>query len=70
MLTEQYGQENKHVPHHVLHQHSSAEKRIMYHFRESLWNEIFVRYMGQKTLERQVLEQLDNDMIEPEDIKL
>ncbi len=42
------------------------EKRVIYHFRESLWNEIFIRYMGEKTLERQVLQQLDNDMIAPE----
>lgn len=42
------------------------EKRVIYHFRESLWNEIFIRYMGQKTLEQQILQQLDNDMIAPE----
>lgn len=41
-------------------------KQAIYHFRESLWNEIFVRYMGQKTLENQVLKQLDNEMIAPE----
>jgi len=40
--------------------------RYAYHFRESLWNEIFVRYMGFKNLANQVLEQLDNDMIAPE----
>ncbi|MFY9227858.1 MAG: TIGR00730 family Rossman fold protein [Candidatus Microsaccharimonas sp.] len=40
--------------------------RYAYHFRESLWNEIFVRYMGFKNLATQVLEQLDNDMIAPE----
>lgn len=40
--------------------------RYVYHFRESLWNEIFARYMGQKVLEEQVLVQLDNDMIAPE----
>lgn len=45
---------------------ASYEKRVIYHFRESLWNEIFMRYMGQKTLEQQVLQQLDNDMIAPE----
>ncbi len=43
-------------------------KRAIYHFRESLWNEIFVRYMGQKTLEKQVLDQLDNSVIKPEDL--
>lgn len=42
------------------------ERRVIYHFRESLWNEIFMRYMGQKTLENQVLKQLANDMIAPE----
>ena len=42
------------------------EERELYHFRESLWNEIFIRYMGQKTLEKQILDQLDNDMIAPE----
>ncbi len=41
-------------------------KLEIYHFRESLWNEIFMRYMGEKTLEQQVLQQLDNDMIAPE----
>ncbi len=42
------------------------KERAIYHFRESLWNEIFVRYMGQKNLEEQVLSQLDNNMIAPE----
>ncbi len=42
------------------------ENRAIYHFRESLWNEIFIRYMGQKTLERQILKQLDNEMVAPE----
>jgi uncharacterized protein (TIGR00730 family) len=42
------------------------ENRYAYHFRESLWNEIFVRYMGFKNLAAQVLEQLDNSMIAPE----
>lgn len=40
--------------------------RYAYHFRESLWNEIFVRYMGFKNLAAQVLGQLDNSMIAPE----
>lgn len=42
------------------------ENRTIYHFRESLWNEIFMRYMGQKMLKDQILQQLDNDMIAPE----
>lgn len=44
------------------------EQRIIYHFRESLWNEIFIRYMGQKTLKEQILKQLDNEMIAPESL--
>ena len=44
----------------------SYQGRYAYHFRESLWNEIFVRYMGFKNLASQVLSQLDNDMVAPE----
>lgn len=46
------------------------ENRYVYHFRESLWNEIFMRYMGHKNLEHQILSQLDNDMIAPEALKV
>lgn len=46
----------------------SYEDRYIYHFSESLWNEVFIRYMGKKTLEEQILKQLDNDMIEPENL--
>lgn len=42
------------------------QDRAVYHFRESLWNEIFIRYLGQKTLESQIMKQLDNEMIAPE----
>lgn len=45
------------------------DERVIYHFRESLWNEIFIRYMGHKNLEEQVLKQLDNDMIKPERLR-
>lgn len=41
-------------------------QQVVYHMRESLWNEVFIRYLGQKTLERQVLKQLDNEVIAPE----
>lgn len=47
----------------------SYESRYFYHFRESLWNEIFMRYMGHKNLENSILKQLDNDMIAPENLK-
>lgn len=43
--------------------------RYLYHFRESLWNEIFARYLGQQTLEDQILTRLDNDVIAPEELK-
>lgn len=44
------------------------ETAYSYHFRESLWNELFSRYMGAKNLREQVLNQLDNDMIAPEEL--
>ncbi len=46
------------------------EGRYAYHFRESLWNELFARYMGMPNLEHQILAQLDNDMIAPEGLKV
>jgi hypothetical protein len=46
------------------------ESRYVYHFRESLWNELFVRYMGYPNLEHQILQQLDNDMVAPERLKV
>ncbi len=48
---------------------NSYEQRLVYHARESLWNEIFMRYMGHKNLEDQILKQLDNDMIAPENLE-
>lgn len=42
------------------------EERYLYHFRESLWNEVFARYMGEKVLEEQLLGKLDNAIIKPE----
>lgn len=41
--------------------------RYLYHFRESLWNELLSTYIGQENLKKQILLQLDNDLIEPED---
>lgn len=49
--------------------HESYERRYAYHFRESLWNELFARYMGFANLKQQLLEQLNNDMIAPEKLK-
>lgn len=48
----------------------SYEERYVYHFRESLWNEIFIRYMSYANLEQQILQQLDNDMVAPEKLKV
>lgn len=42
--------------------------RYLYHFRESLWNEVFARYMGSDVLRQQVLERLDNEIIKPEEL--
>jgi len=44
------------------------EQREIYHFRESLWNEIFARYLGEKTLRDQVLKKLDNNMVKVENL--
>jgi len=44
----------------------SYPERYLYHFRESLWNEVFARYMGEKVLEEMLLEKLDNAIIKPE----
>jgi hypothetical protein len=44
------------------------QQRAIFHFREALWNELFMRYMGEKSLEQQILRQLDNNLIAPETI--
>jgi hypothetical protein len=44
--------------------------RYYYHFRESLWNEIFIRYMGFDNLREQVLQELNNNMIAPEKLNV
>lgn len=46
----------------------SFEERYLYHFRESLWNEVFSRYMGSDVLRQQILERLDNEIIKPEEL--
>lgn len=42
------------------------EDRYLYHFRESLWNEVFARYMSEASLEEQLLIKLDNAIVKPE----
>jgi hypothetical protein len=49
---------------------TSYNRRNYYHFRESLWNELFIRYMGEQTLEKQVLKQLGMHLIVPESLKI
>ena len=44
------------------------EERVHYHFRESLWNELFSRYMGENVLEQQILKSLDSQMATKETI--
>lgn len=46
------------------------DNRLFFHVRESLWNELFTRYMGEANLEDQILKQLDNNMIAPERLKI
>lgn len=41
------------------------ENRYVHHLRSSLWNEIFVRYMGIKNLSDQVLGQINNETVDP-----
>lgn len=46
------------------------QERILTHMRASLWNELFMRYMGHKVFERQVLQQLDSNLILPDKLAL
>lgn len=39
------------------------DQRLHYHLRDSLWNELFIRYLSQPTLERQLLRQLDEQIM-------
>lgn len=40
----------------------------IHHMRDSLWNEIYLRYIGEEALEKQVLRQLDTDLLDPESV--
>lgn len=44
------------------------EDAYFYHFRESLWNELFSRYMGADNIRERVMKQLDRPMIDPQEI--
>lgn len=41
-------------------------KQSVRHMRDSLWNEIYLRYIGEKAVESQVVAQLSSDTIEPD----
>ncbi len=41
----------------------SYENRVYYHMQEGLWNELYARYFGQRSLENQILRQLDEQTI-------
>ena len=41
------------------------EQRVYGHMRDSLWNELFIRYMGEQALESQALKQLDYENSTP-----
>lgn len=45
------------------------KEHLYYHFRESLWNEIFSRYMGREELEHELLAKLNNSLVDPEKLK-
>jgi hypothetical protein len=42
------------------------KEHLFYHFRESLWNEIFARYMSREVLEEELLAKLNNALVRPE----
>jgi hypothetical protein len=44
-------------------------ERLFYHFQESLWNEVFARYMGHRLLREELLVKLDNAIVKPETLK-
>ncbi len=47
---------------------SDFTKRSYIHFRNSLWNEIFSRYIGEDKLQQQILQHLESGSINPEEI--
>lgn len=46
------------------------EQRYTKHLQESLWNELFMRYMGQNNMERQVMSQLEDFMVDLDEVKV
>jgi len=48
----------------------SYDQHSKYHFRDSLWNELYSRYLGARSLESQVLSQLEDEMTEPKSLAM
>lgn len=46
------------------------QDRTVYHMRASLWNEVYMRYIGEKVLEQQILQQLDVGLVNPSKLRL
>ncbi len=44
----------------------SYDQRVYGHFQDGLWNELYIRYLGQPALESHVLKQLDYETTAPE----
>ena len=42
----------------------------VHHLRDSIWNEIYLRYVGEKAIENQVLKQLNTETLEPDMVAL
>jgi hypothetical protein len=40
------------------------EQRFIYHLRDSLWNELMIRYVGQRSLERQLVQHLEEQTLD------
>ncbi len=45
-------------------------QQVIGHAQRSMWNELLLRYMGQESLERQVIEQLGDGLVEPSSLEI
>jgi hypothetical protein len=45
---------------------SQLEQRQTYYLREALWNEILMRYMGERPVQKKIFEQMDAEIFVPE----
>jgi len=44
-------------------QQSGFESKYLYHQQEALWNEVFIKYMGEEKLDELMMENLDNGFV-------